>query len=141
MEDLTACRWVDTKRQVQEQYHDLLSANPPRGSAFENCTANELADEKYSCTRYVYGPMLQNIISSVVASGRANAASADHGRSTLADTLVSEALLQFSFLNSTSDQPGLLFVPNRQALRSLSFHVLTDDGLLPFTACHLTNVR
>lgn len=117
---------------MQEQFHGLLSADPPSGDrTFANCSAAELAAQKYSCTNYVYGPMLENIISSVVANTRANAA---NGTLRLADTVVSEALLQFTFDNQTSDELSLGFVPNRQALRTLSSHVLTENGFIPSTA-------
>ena len=132
VQSLIAFRWIDTKHQVQEQFHDLLSADPPSGGGtFDNCTAAELAEAKYSCTNYVYGPMLENIISGIVANTRANSVL---GNPVLGDVVVSEALVQFTFDNGTSDDESLAFVPNRQTLRNLSKHVLTQSGFKPSTA-------
>ena len=130
-------RWIDTDHKVQEQFHGLLSADPPSGATtFANCSAAELADETYSCTNYVYAPMLENIISGIVANTRANAY---HGAPRLADSFVSEALVQFTFDNVTSDDLSLAFIPNRQALRSLSSKVLTEDGFKKSTVHNQTD--
>lgn len=67
-------RWVETSHKVQEQFHGLLSADPPSGrGTIANCSAADLLDENYACANYVYAPMLENIISSVVSSARENA--------------------------------------------------------------------
>lgn len=122
---------------MEEQFHGFPSADPPSGGAtFANCTAAQLADERYPCTNYVYAPMLQNIISSVVGSTRANAG---NGRVAVADTLVSEGLVQFSFANNTSDERSLIFVPSRQALRDLSSNVVGPDGFLKPSSARLTD--
>lgn len=136
---LTVSRWVDTEHRVQEQFHGLASVNPPSGSGtFANCTAAELADENYSCTSYVYRPMLENIVSGIVANTRANAF---HGNADLGDIVASEALVQFTFDNGTSDDLSLAFVPNRQALRELSSRVLNVEGFRPSTARTQTDIH
>lgn len=136
VQSLTGFRWVDTKHEVQEQFHGLLSADPPSGNGtFDNCSAAELAEGKYSCTNYVYGPMLENIVSGIVANTRANSVP---GKPALGDVVVSEALVQFTFDNGTSDDDSLAFVPNRQALRNLSSDVLTQSGFRPSTARNRT---
>lgn len=119
---------------VQEQFHSLLSAERPSGNTtLANCSATDLADERYSCTNYVYAPMLENIISSITAATRENAFQT---KPSPANTLVSEAKIQFAFDNTTSDEKSLIFVPNRQALSSLSAHVINnDDELFANTAC------
>lgn len=75
--------------------------------------------------------MLENIVSGIVANTRANSVP---GNPKLGDVVVSEALIQFTFDNGTSDDPSLAFVPNRQAMRSLSERVLTQAGFKPSTA-------
>lgn len=136
---LMVFRWVDTKQEVQEEFLGLRSADPPSGvGTFANCSAAELADEQYSCTNYVYGPMLQNIISGIVANTRANAF---HGAPRLGDIVVSEALVQFTFDNGTSDDQSLAFVPSRQALRKLSNRVLNEEGFKKSTARNQTDIH
>ena len=75
--------------------------------------------------------MLENIVSGVIATTRQNAF---YGQPRQADILVPERLVQFSFDNNTAEESSLMFVPNRQALRSLSTHTVDEYGVIQSTA-------
>lgn len=113
-------RWVDTDYKLLEQFQVLLSADSPSGNTtFANCTSADLGRGNFSCTSYRYAPMLESIVSSIIASNRENSTT---------NILASEQNVHFSFDNSSFSQPSLLFIPNRQVMRNLSSLVFNDES-------------
>ena len=82
---------------------------------------------------------MESIISRVLASTRGNAFDGKPGLP--GATLVSEAMVHFTFENMTAVDSGVILIPNRQALRSLSTHTVNEYGLIPSTARILPNPR
>ena len=110
---------------MQEQFQALLSADSPAGDAtLAGCTSADLENKTFSCTDFVYAPILENILSNVIASDRA---------STLPSVIANEANLRFIFDNGSFDQQNLLFLPNRLAINSFSSIVSDEDGFKPET--------
>lgn len=137
---MVSFRWVNTQYKLQEQFHGLLGPDPPSGrGALANCSVADLADEEYTCTNYVYGPMMESIIFRVIASTRGNAF--DEKPRLLGSTLVFEAMVHFTFENMTAVDADVILILNRQALRFLSTHTMNEYELIPSTARILPNLK
>lgn len=92
-------------------------------TALPDCTPEDLESRDFSCTNYTYVPMLEALVSSVIDGIR---------NDNPAGVVGAEANLLFT-VNGSVDQPNLVYVMNRQALRSLSAQIFEDDAVVQST--------
>lgn len=98
----------------REQFQGLRTADPP--SAFFGCTSDDPERRDYSCTNQTHGLMLEAFGSNTIVYGVSAAFAA------------TETNLGFLF-NATFNDPGVVYIPNRQAIQALSVHVLENGSL------------
>lgn len=109
-------QWVDTPHSAEVIFNGTDSAYGPWGNdTFSSCTAEQLDNFNFSCTAASYGASLDAYAQSVDATIKQAATS-------YGDTLpvlTQEGIAQYS-LNG-SDLGDILWVPNRQVIRELSW--------------------
>lgn len=109
-------QWVDTPHSAEVIFNGTDSAYGPWGNqTFSSCSAEQLDDADFSCTEASYGASLDAYAQSVDATIKQAATS--YGDSL--PVLTQEGIVQYS-LNG-SDVGDILWVPNRQVIRELSW--------------------
>lgn len=109
-------QWVDTPHSAETIFNGTDSAYGPWGNdTFSSCTAAQLDNFDFSCTAASYGASLDAYAKSVDATIKQAATS--YGNSL--PVLTQEGNVQYS-LNG-SDIGDVLWVPNRQVIRELSW--------------------
>ena len=109
-------QWVDTPHSAEVIFNGTDSAYGPWGNTtFSSCTPEQLDNFNFSCTAASYGASLDAYAQSVDATIKQAATSyGDY-----LPVLTQEGTVQYS-LNG-SDLGGILWVPNRQVIRELSW--------------------
>lgn len=112
---LPTLQWVDTPRKPVEIFNGTALNTYPQGDyAFTGCTAANLADGNYTCTKELYGPSLDKWATSAIEARKQ--AEKNYGAMLVGSS--QEGIFDFT-LNFTKNFE-LFWVPNRQVLFSLS---------------------
>ncbi|KAL9581037.1 MAG: hypothetical protein Q9203_006054 [Teloschistes exilis] len=121
---LPTLQWVQTPHMMNQTFNDTAVMYQPSGDhLFSGCSNVQLLARNYSCTQEVYGPSLDDWAAQSISTSRQ--------AKTLNGNLIGgssqEAALTF-LLNATTQD--LVWIPNRQVLRSMSHEYLKTAGLL-----------
>ncbi|MCJ1470157.1 hypothetical protein MMC07_008802 [Pseudocyphellaria aurata] len=118
-------QWHDTPRQPDEIFNGIGAADEPSGDefAFPGCNDESLTLETYSCNAAAFAPSLDAWATSAAANVRQNS----QFQQGISLGVSQEGAFGFTLNVSISDP--VVWVPNRQVLRSLSDDLmdLSDD--------------
>ncbi|KAL8663436.1 MAG: hypothetical protein Q9202_003853 [Teloschistes flavicans] len=121
---LPTLQWVQTPHIMDQTFNDTAVMYQPSGDhLFSSCSNAQLLARNYSCTQKTYGPSLDDWAAQSVSTSRQ--AATPNG--SLIEASSQEAALTF-LLNGTAQD--LIWIPNRQVLRSMSHEYSKTAGLL-----------
>ncbi|KAL8696787.1 MAG: hypothetical protein Q9201_007477 [Fulgogasparrea decipioides] len=122
---LPTLQWIETPHVRRQTFNRIgLDFQPIGDNVLSGCDSSQLLARNYSCTRTVYGPILDQW----AAQGLASTTQANTSDGEIVVGASQEASLQF-LLNATNEN-DIIWIANRQVLRNMSHEYRKASGYL-----------
>ena len=120
---LPTLQWVETKHKWDQTFNGTAAAEYP--SYLPGCTDEQLNAANYSCTSDIYGSALDELAAFAFATTQQ---STENGGTTILAPSQEQSVQLL--LNLSDAKSNVIWVPNRQVLRSLSYDFQRSRGYL-----------